>query len=91
LRHEAWENAPELDAFRDEPPQMRSGVPGKTGSLALEFQKRGDRSVLTRLARRAPYYAQQALYYDEGMPGLPCVFLISTSGCVLQGDRLHLD
>jgi hypothetical protein len=25
------------------------------------------------------------------MPGLPCVFIVTTSGCVLQGDRMALD
>lgn len=91
MRHQAWESAAELDPYRDEPAQMRSGVVGKSGSLKLEFQKRGERSVLTRLSRRVPYLVQQALYYDEGMPNLPCVFLITTTGCVLQGDRLHLE
>ena len=33
---------------------------------------------------------QQALYWDEHLPGLPCVYIITTSGCVLQGDRLDI-
>jgi urease accessory protein UreH len=33
---------------------------------------------------------QQALYWDEHLPGLPCVYVITTSGCVLQGDRLDI-
>lgn len=27
----------------------------------------------------------------ERLPGMPCVYMISTSGCVLQGDRLYVD
>jgi urease accessory protein UreG len=46
---------------------------------------------LARLDRRVPFLVQRALYWDEGMPQLPCVFIITTSGCVLQGDRLSLD
>ena len=91
MRTEVWENAPELDAYRDEPIQMRSGAVGKEGLLHLEFEKRGERSILSRLRRRTPYFAHKALYFDEGMPNLPCVFLITTTGCVLQGDRLHLE
>jgi urease accessory protein len=42
---------------------------------------------LTTLHRRAPLLVQQALYWDEEMPGLPCVSIISNSGGILQGDR----
>jgi len=62
----------------------------KHGVLQLEFARSGDRSVLTHLHRQAPLLAQQALYWDERMPTMPCVFVITTSGCVLQGDRLDV-
>ena len=35
--------------------------------------------------------AQRALYCDEGMPELAHVFVITTTGTVLQGDRFALD
>jgi urease accessory protein len=60
------------------------------GILELSFARRGDRSVLTHLYRQAPLLAQQALYWDEHLPGLPCVYVITTSGCVLQGDRFDI-
>jgi len=82
--------ARELAPYRDEPKQMPSGAPGKHGVLDMTFVRRGDRSVLAHLARRAPLLVQQALYWDEHLPGLPCVYIITTSGCVLQGDRLDL-
>jgi len=62
----------------------------KNGILELSFARKGDRSVLTHLYRQAPLLVQQALYWDEHLPGLPCVYMISTSGCVLQGDRLGI-
>lgn len=83
-------DAPELAPYRDEPKQLPSGTPGKSGSVDLTFVRRGHRSVLAHLARRAPLLAQQALYWDEHLPGLPCVYLITTSGCLLQGDRLDV-
>lgn len=43
--------------------------------------------MLSTLHRRAPLIVQQALYWDEEMPGLPCVYMISNSGGILQGDR----
>lgn len=83
--------ATELAAFQDEPPQMASGAVGKTGFLRLGFEVRGDRTILAELDRRAPYMAQRALYPDPGMPDQAWLFMITTSGCVLQGDRLALE
>ena len=83
--------APELAAYQQEPPQMASGSPGKCGYLRLGFVRRRQRSVLAHMERRAPSLVQRALYWDEAMPHMPCVFMISTSGCLLQGDRLGLD
>ena len=83
--------AVELAAFQDEPPQMASGTVGKTGFLRLGFERRGDRTILADLDRRAPYMAQRALYPDPAMPDQAWLFMITTSGCVLQGDRLALE
>ena len=84
-------SAAELAAFQDEPPQMASGAVGKTGFLRLGFERRGDRTILADLERRTPYMAQRALYPDPAMPDLAWLFVITTSGCVLQGDRMALD
>jgi len=62
----------------------------KNGVLEMSFAHRGDRSVLVHLYREAPLLAQQALYWDEHLPGLPCVYVITTSGCVLGGDRFDI-
>jgi urease accessory protein len=83
--------APELAAYQDEPPQMRSGAVGKTGFLRLGFERRGARTILADLDRRAPLMAQRALYCDEALPDLATVFIITTTGCLLQGDRLALE
>ena len=84
-------SVPELAAFQDEPPQMRSGAVGKAGFLHLGFARRGRRTILADLDYRIPYRAQRALYCDEAMPDLAHVFLITTTGCLLQGDRMALD
>jgi urease accessory protein len=81
----------ELAAYLDEPPQLASGSPGKNGYLRLGFERRGAKTVLADLDRRAPLLVQQALYWDEAMPGLPCVFMISNAGGVLQGDRNRVE
>jgi urease accessory protein len=84
-------SAPEFAAYQDEPAQMKSGTVGKTGFLRLGFELRGAHTILAELDRRAPYMAQRALYCDAGLPGLAHVFMITTTGCLLQGDRLALD
>ncbi len=85
------ETSPEFVAFQDEPRQMASGAVGKSGYLRLGFDRRGERTILADLDRRAPYMAQRALYPEAAMPDLAWLFMITTSGCVLQGDRLVLD
>lgn len=82
---------PELAPYQDEPKQAPSGRAAKTGRLEMRFEDRGARSILAHLYREAPLLVQQALYWDESLPGMPCVFVISTAGGVLQGDRLTVD
>ena len=84
-------SVPEFASFQDEPPQMSSGTVGKTGFLRLGFEHRSGETILANLERRAPYMVQRALHCDEQMPSLAYVFLITTTGCLLQGDRLALD
>lgn len=81
----------EFARFHDEPPQMRSGAIGKSGRLRLGFEHRGDRTILADLEARTPFLAQRALHCDDGLPDMAWLFMITTSGCILQGDRLALD
>jgi urease accessory protein len=78
---------PELAPYQDEPRQLPTGSPGKVAHLRLGFERRGERSILADLYRRAPLIVHRAIYWDEEMPDLPCVFIISNSGGILQGDR----
>jgi urease accessory protein len=83
--------APELAAFRDEPPQMRSGAVGKSGYLRLAFERRDDATILAGLDSRVPFLAQRALHFDDALPDMAWLFVITTTGCVLQGDRMVLE
>ena len=90
-RMTAFHQPPELAPFQDEPGQLPSGVVGKNAFLRLGFERRGERTALVHLDRRAPLLVQQALYWDEALPDLPCVFIITTTGCILQGDRFNIE
>lgn len=89
--NEAGPTPVELAAYRDEPPQMRSGAVGKAGHLRLGFERRDGITILADLVSRAPYLAQRALHCDEALPDMAWIFVITTAGCVLQGDRMTLD
>ena len=78
-------------AYLDEPLQMRSGAVGKSGILHLGFERRGERTILADLASRTPYLAQRALHCDDALPDMAWLFVITTAGCVLQGDRMALE
>ena len=82
---------PELAPYQDEPKQLPSGAFGKNAFLRLVLEARGDRSELVFMDRRAPLIVQKALYWDEEMPGLPCVYIITNSGGILQGDRYAME
>ena len=81
----------EFAAYRDEPQQMRSGAVGKSGYLRLGFEHRDGRTILADLDSRTPFLAQRALHCDDALPDMAWLFMITTGGCVLQGDRLALD
>jgi urease accessory protein len=70
---------------------MPSGAPGKNGFLHLGFARRGGRTALVTLRRRAPLLVQQALYWDEELPDLACVIIVDTAGGIVQGDRYEVE
>ena len=83
--------APELQAYQDEPAQMASASVGKNGYLHVAFERRGARTAMVGVERRIPFLVQRALYWDLAMPDMACVYIITTSGGTLQGDRYSVD
>ena len=80
--------AKEMSPYLEQPKAMPVGTPGKTGYLFLGFELDGDgRSILRELERRAPLIVQQELYFDEEMPEMPCVYVLSSGGPNVDGDR----
>lgn len=53
----------------------------------MHFERDSEgRSILRELYRRSPIIVQQALYFDENMPLMPCVYILSAGGPVVEGD-----
>ena len=69
--------------------RSRESVPhGKRGLLSLGFELNAEgRSIMRHWERRAPLIVQQELYFDEQMPNLPCVYILSAGGPMVYGDR----
>ena len=65
---------------------------GKYGVLEMSFEvdSRG-KTILRHLYRRVPMIVQQALYFDEQLPSLACVYILSSGGPNLDGDRYLVD
>lgn len=81
-------SAKEMRPYLEEPKAMPVGTPGKVGYLHLGFELDPDgKSILRELERHAPLIVQQELYFDEGMPEMPCVYILSSGGPNVDGDR----
>lgn len=83
-----FSTAKEMALYLEAPKAMYVGAPGKSGYLYLGFEldPRG-KCILRNLDRRAPLIVQQELYFDEEMPGMPCVYILSSGGPNIDGDR----
>lgn len=95
---ETWDRAQTLGAmaaefapYQDEPAQFRSGDVGKNAFLHLGFARRGAKTAMVDVERRVPLLVQRALHWDLGLPDMACVFILTTSGGTLQGDRYALE
>ncbi len=73
--------------------QMDVGKTGKIGFLKLTLgsDSQRNKTIITEQRSCVPLYVQRALYYDESIPSMAHVFVLSPSGGVLQGDRYRTD
>lgn len=87
-----FSSLPEMSPYLEEPKAMYVGAPGKHGYLRLGFEidPRG-KCIMRDLDRRAPLIVQQELYFDEKMPEMPCVYILSSGGPNVDGDRYQQD
>lgn len=83
------------------PGALPVGSPGKVGVLDLEFRRdpcdphdarhpRG-RTVLAGRFQKSPLQVMRPLYIDPELPEMPTVYLMSTGGGIVGGDRLDMD
>ncbi len=68
-------------------PRMGVGAVGKRGYLSLGFERDGDRTILRHWERRVPLIVQRALYCDPYWREIPYVYIVSSGGPNVDGDR----
>lgn len=67
---------------------MYIGAPGKVGTLHLGFELDATgKSIMRNHERRAPLIVQRELYCDRTMPEMPVVYILSSGGPNVDGDR----
>ena len=78
----------EVAAYISQPQGAPAGSHGKRGFLRLGFEcDNTGRTILRDWERRAPLIVQQALYFDEELPDMACVSILSSGGPNVDGDR----
>lgn len=61
----------------------------KHGRLEMGFERGADGTTrLGHLFRKVPLVVQGALYFDEQLPQMPCVYILSSGGPIVEGDLL---
>lgn len=69
------------------------GIAGKTGILRLVLEKdpTKNKTIVTDQYSKVPLYTQKALHYDNTNPSMAYLFIMSSGGGILQGDRYRTD
>ena len=74
--------------YTSQPKAAPAGDTGKSGFLRLGFELNSEgRTILRDWERRVPLVVQQALYFDEELPSMACVYILSSGGPNVDGDR----
>ncbi len=82
----------EIQAYEGQVKQLGVGKSGKVGILDLELQTDGDgKTVITKQFSQVPLQIQRALYPENSLPKMAYLYVISSSGGILQGDRYRTD
>lgn len=84
---------PEVLAYGSELQQLEVGRSGKIGALTVKLEDDSDRrkTIVRDLYTKGPLHAQRALYLEESLPSMAYMYIMSTSGGILQGDRYRMD
>ena len=67
-------------------------MPGQNGTIKIELQANEDsKTYIKSLMSKAPFLIQKAMYPDTGYPHFAHIYIMSSSGGILQGDEQKID
>jgi len=67
-------------------------MPGQNGTIKIELQANEDsKTYIKSLLSKAPFLIQKAMYPDTGYPHFAYIYMMSSSGGILQGDEQKID
>ncbi len=67
-------------------------MPGQTGTIKIELQSdENSKTYIKSLMSKAPFLIQKAIYPDSDNPHFAHVYMMSSSGGILQGDEQKIN
>ena len=67
-------------------------MPGQNGTIEIELQVNEDsKTYIKSLLSKAPFLIQKAMYPDTDYPNFAHIYIMSSSGGILQGDEQKID
>lgn len=67
-------------------------MPGQNGTINLELElDRNSKTYVKSLMSKAPFLIQKAMYPDSDHPKFAHIYMMSSSGGILQGDEQKID
>ena len=87
------EASSEILQHNEEIKQLRVGKSGKTGKLkiVLDIECISGRTIIKEKESVFPLSVQKEMYYDQFQPKMTHVYIVSSSGGILQGDKYMID
>lgn len=87
------ETSSEILQHNEEIKQLGVGKSGKTGKLkiVLDIESISGRTVIKEKESMFPLSVQKEMHYDQFQPKMTHVYIVSSSGGILQGDKYMID
>ena len=87
------EASTEILQHNEEIKQLGVGKSGKTGKLKiiLDIESISGRTIIKEKESVFPLSVQKEMYYDQFQPKMTHVYIVSSSGGILQGDKYMID
>ena len=87
------EASSEIIQHNEEIKQLGVGKSGKTGKLkiVLDIESISGRTIIKEKESMFPLSVQKEMYYDQFQPKMTHVYIVSSSGGILQGDKYMID